>query len=853
MSPDREAALDELLAEYLRRLDSGSFDRESFLAEHPDLASDLAELIDAADLVDQYAGPPETDANIGATIGLEGGGNLAPEHVESLGDYDLLDQLGRGGMGVVYRAWQRSMGRHVAVKMILAGRLANQADVHRFYEEARAAGSLRHRHIVAIYQVGESEGRHFYSMDLIEGATLADRIDEGPISPEQAANYLIPIAEATDFAHGQGVLHRDLKPSNVLIDAHDQPRITDFGLAKRYTQPAAEENGDSIVGTPSYMSPEQAAARDDLLGPATDVYSLGAILFAMLTGRPPFRGKNHVEVLLKVMHSNPPDPRKINPRISRDLAAICLKCLHKDPSRRYGTAQELADDLQRFLADEPVSAQPMSGWERAWRWVAGIPLIAALSGRRAAPPSRGQRRAQRAIVAAPIAVAAIWLATLLLNARTPHQTVIFGGIPGGEYARFAAAFRPFLGTRLHRDAAIEPTAGSVENLRRLVKVRGGVALAQEDAIPAGSPELAVATALFWEYVHVLARSDVSVDSLAELADRPIAIGVEGSGTAKHAKQILRLYGGDYSQLRHVGLEALKDGRVDAALFTTALGNQVVRDLLASGDARLLSVPNARAARNVNPHFYRVEISQGDYGEAPDGTPLPPQDVATVGVKTLLLVRDEAPRHFVHGVLEALYEDAPKEFHEDFRLISRETLEGLGSLKWHPAAREYLFGPKRVHGRLASPRSDYLGAAEEGRRATRRQQRLVGVAAGVGYGDEAGDAAGGDVAKVGVESERPSRVERGGSQPSGGRYAWHAGGGGTQIGEQVKIRRARATVRADGDADSGGQQAGRRMESVLEVGMRSRAIDDGKPVSPLREQCDFFVSEKVAMYHGDAVG
>jgi serine/threonine protein kinase len=290
-------------------------------------------------------------------------GNGEPTQRE-FGDYDLLAEIARGGMGVVYRARQKGLNRVVALKMILAGRLANQDDLQRFLTEAEAAARLQHPNIVAVHEVGQVEGQFFFSMEYIAGPSLTQRLADGPLPGRVAARYVRRTARAVHYAHRQGILHRDLKPSNILLDADDEPHVTDFGLAKKLGCDSGQTRSGAVMGTPSYMSPEQAAGRIKELGPACDVYGLGAVLYELITGRPPFRSDTPLDTLMHVMDREPVPPRLLNPKVDRDLETICLKCLEKDPRHRYPSAEALADDLERYLNGESIGARSFNVLDR---------------------------------------------------------------------------------------------------------------------------------------------------------------------------------------------------------------------------------------------------------------------------------------------------------------------------------------------------------------------------------------------------------------------------------------------------------------------------------------------------------
>jgi WD40 repeat protein len=320
------------------------------------------------------------------------------------GDYELIEQIAHGGMGVVWKARQVSLNRTVAVKLMLAGSFASADSIRRFRAEAEAAASLQHPNIVAIHDIGEHAGQPFFSMDFVEGQNLAQVVRDRPLPAKRAAAYLKTIAEAVQYAHQRGILHRDLKPSNILVDAFDQPRITDFGLAKRLAVPPLGGSGSSppagapdgepaeagttndltltgqVLGSPNYLPPEQAEARHGDIGPASDVYSLGAVLYCLLTGRAPFQAATVADTLKQVSTADPVSPRLLNPGVPRDLETICLKCLEKDIPRRYPTAQELAEELGRFLRHEPIRARPPGPLGKAIRWCRRQPRLAVALG-----------------------------------------------------------------------------------------------------------------------------------------------------------------------------------------------------------------------------------------------------------------------------------------------------------------------------------------------------------------------------------------------------------------------------------------------------------------------------------------
>ena len=366
LPPDREEALAALVDE-LSDHDGPEAQQllDSMAAAHPDLAGQLRELFSAMSVADAIADV--------STIMLEAAARsqsaaLAPDRrggfmpgvtplPTAFGDYKLVEEIGRGGMGIVYRAVQLSLGRTVAIKMLLRRDLASAADLTRFRSEAEAAAHLDHPGIVPIFEVGESDGLPFYSMRFIEGTTLAKRLGAGPLPPRETAVLLAKVADAVQAAHDRGVLHRDLKPSNILIDAAGEPLVSDFGLAKRLEDADSVTHTGAILGTPCYMSPEQAAGSRGDVGPASDVWSLGAILYQTMCGRPPFQASTPMDTLLAVLETDPPMPRTVFPGVDRDLEMIAIKSLQKPQDLRYATAADLAADLRAALAGEPVAAR----------------------------------------------------------------------------------------------------------------------------------------------------------------------------------------------------------------------------------------------------------------------------------------------------------------------------------------------------------------------------------------------------------------------------------------------------------------------------------------------------------------
>jgi predicted Ser/Thr protein kinase len=357
---DRDEELAQLLVRLTDCAQQGKpVDLEEACREHPELANELRGLWGAVLVADAAASASANTQSVGKS-------SLSPEAFAfpyRFGDYEVTQELGRGGMGVVYGARQISLGRDVALKMILSGQLASDTDRQRFRIEAEAAAKLDHPNIVPVYEGGEQNGQPYFSMKYVNGRTLAQVLNDGPMPPREAARILAAVARAIHFAHQRGVLHRDLKPSNILLDADDIPHVTDFGLAKQASDVVDLTRRGAVIGTPSYMAPEQAAGARGDVGPASDIYSLGSILYHMLTGRPPFQSASPLDTVMMLLEQDVVPPRVLNPKADRDLEMIALQCLQKPIDLRYPTAAALANDLESFLNDEPISARSGHLWQ----------------------------------------------------------------------------------------------------------------------------------------------------------------------------------------------------------------------------------------------------------------------------------------------------------------------------------------------------------------------------------------------------------------------------------------------------------------------------------------------------------
>ncbi len=418
-NPEQEAKVARILAEYREAQTRGDApDPKEFLARHPDLAETLRSVLEnespTPDNTHSSPAPPggppfgseplllpptesfpaihaaaETGEpkttrpsdSEGTALFLQNGSTESAtwSQIELLG-YELMSEIGRGGMGVVYKARQVRLNRIVALKMVIGGDHASTDDLQRFLAEAESVAALQHPHIVQVYEFGELNSLPFMALEYVDGGTLASRLKGTPLAQDVAARLMAQVARGVQVAHDAGIVHRDLKPANILLSQDDRPKITDFGLAKRVEGGNDLTRTGTIMGTPSYMAPEQAAGEGKRVGPAADVYALGANLYECLTGRPPFRASTPMDTVFQVVSEEPVPPTLVNPQVPHDLQTICLKCLEKDPKNRYASAQELAEDLERHLSGELILARSFNFMDRITRALSQTSLDASLRG-----------------------------------------------------------------------------------------------------------------------------------------------------------------------------------------------------------------------------------------------------------------------------------------------------------------------------------------------------------------------------------------------------------------------------------------------------------------------------------------
>jgi TRAP transporter TAXI family solute receptor len=505
------------------------------------------------------------------------------------------------------------------------------------------------------------------------------------MDPYQAAHYARQIADAIAHAHEQGVVHRDLKPANVLVNQQDQVVVTDFGLAKTLgTESGITETG-ATLGTPSYMSPEQAGGKTQEHAEPTDIYAIGAILFAMLAGRPPFSAPSPMQTLMQVLHQAPPRLRSIAPWTPVDLQTIVEKCLAKQPSKRYPSARALADELDRFLQHQPIEAKPPKAWQRAIQWMLRIPIIAALSGHRSSDPSPAHRWAQRGLIAIFALIPFFWFfgTSWYRNHKQqvlPESIVIAGGAAGGIYQEVAQQLAERLTQHVPSQVVALPTEGSADNLQRLVSGNVQLALLQSSSIQSG--EVLVVTPLYQEALHLLVRSDLPWQGFPSLKGRRLAVGPLNSGSRQAAQWVLDFHGIDPSQLELLPWDPGQlpgEPPADAALLMIKPGASTIARLLGNQSYRLLSIPDSLEITEEQPALRVVEIQRFDY---PNNSQF--DAITTVGATAFLTCSSRAPNRLVQETLEAIYGG-------NSRLpgtLPLEKAQQFRGLPLHPAARAF---------------------------------------------------------------------------------------------------------------------------------------------------------------------
>ncbi len=638
-------------------------------------------------------------------FGSFGGGNAAsqefslteesPQATEFLqpllpcrfGEYVLERVLGRGGMGVVYFGRQVQLERPVAIKMIRSGALASHEEVMRFYSEARSAARLDHPNIVTVYQCGECEGHRYFSMDFVPGSDLSRMIEAGPLEPKRAARYVRDVARAIQYAHDRGILHRDLKPANVLIDEQDQVRITDFGLAKSIGSETGLTAAGAALGTPSYMSPEQAAGRLEEQNSATDVYSLGAVLFTIVTGKPPFKAAGVLQTIMQVIHRPAPMARTLRADVPEDLETIIDVCLQKSSERRYASATAMADDLNRFLQGSPIQARPVSASRRAWYWLLGIPIVGAILDNRVVEPTEAHRWVQRCLISIALLFLLTWMTVLIptstwVSNRMPRTIRVAGGTMGGHYDKLAGDIAELLLDQSQSNAMNVESAGSNENFERLENGDVQLALLQGDAV--NVPSIAVVAPLFYEAVHILVKAELPLESVADLENCHVVIGSVKSGSRGIAKMVLAHSGLslDDIELDETDWRSLiQNSQADAAIVVTKEGAADMVRLLHTGKYRLLPFADAWQFAMDEPVFHPTILKPSIYPECN----LPESGTATIAITAYLAARMETPPVLVQTVLKKLFDP---EVVQRTGIFPAARAAGWQIHGWHPAAREF---------------------------------------------------------------------------------------------------------------------------------------------------------------------
>lgn len=700
--PAKNDPLDEAFAAYLRSCDAGEMcSREEFLARFPEHAEELRQLIQAADMIGNVTLKPhvsgtrvveetktQNDSDKTASwdpattlpMSNRTEGDHGPTLPYDLGDYTLLKVIGRGGMGVVYRAKQRELDREVAVKMIRSGILADDDEVRRFYTEAQAAARLHHPGIVSVYQFGRRAGHHFFSMEYVRGTDLQRQLSDSELDAHQAARYVRDVALAIDHAHQRGVLHRDLKPANVLIDEQDRIHVTDFGLAKHLDSDSSVTSSGAAVGTPHYMAPEQAGGHSDRASSKSDVYSLGAILFACLTGRPPIVADTVMQTLVKVVHQPAPSVRSLREDVPADLETIIAKCLEKNPNQRYQSAKQLADELDAFLEGRPIEARPRSRLVKSWHWFQGVPLVGALTGRRVLHSSDLHRRFQAAVLLLLLVTPIVGVGAMIAWQKSldamPAIVRIGGGVQEGLYDSIVRELEARIEQTYQVQCEVIQSHGSLENREHLLQGRVDIAPMQGTAIK--GERIFLVAPLIHELLYVLARNDSNVDVFEDLRDRQVAVGPIGGGSWQASKLVLDSleWGNRVEPTFCQWRELLSDDGPNLAMICVGRGSELISSLISSGRWKLVPIQDALSISSHHPSLDPLMIQAEEN--------LGVREIPTIGTIAFLAAREDTPSELIQALLETLYQE-PKLCEN---LLPRDLAGELRANSFHRAARSF---------------------------------------------------------------------------------------------------------------------------------------------------------------------
>ena len=724
---DRELRISELLAQYLRDRDEGEAgEEEDFLAANPEFADDLRMLLDMGRVIEDMAGPlveedsvydqqvneisvsnlaageleddapSATGVDTGTVVSttardpnqsgsLPGKESAEPEGYQ-FGEYELLEVIGQGGMGIVYKARQRNLDRIVAVKMIRVGSLALDDEISRFYSEAQKAGRAVHSNLTSVYEIGELDGRHYYAMQFVDGTDLAELLRQDKLSNNRIAEILRDISEGIHSAHTHGVLHRDLKPANILVRNSDgSALVTDFGLARQVTNPENLTRPGVTVGTPSYMSPEQASAKTDALCAASDVYSIGAILYEMLSGRPPFHAESAASTVMEVLNLDPTPPSQVQSKVSPELEAVCLKCLEKNPADRYQSAEELAEEFSRFLSGAPVLAELPNKLLQGLRWFRNVPAIGRITGNTMIRPKRAHRVVNHCLWIVPLLIVlGIFGWGMIQNMLVPAEVTLASGQRHHFYHEVGESLHRAVALKDARDLIVRTTAGSQENVNLVVDGSVHLAIAQWETIPQ-SEEISIVAPLFLDKVHFVVKQGSNIRSLEDLEGRNVSLGLPNSGMRLTSERILRVCDVDASTIGEKDRsfeDLLTLPQMEAAIVTTSSSNPVLHGLLADSRFQLIKFSLEQIEKLLQTGYRRDRLISRDFPDL-----VGPAGIPTISTMAFLITHVDSSDALVESTLHALYDE----------IDSESVVSKLGLIK-RPLAREFSvrFHPSAAH-------------------------------------------------------------------------------------------------------------------------------------------------------------